>query len=369
MAAATSLDAPEGKRQQQQQQQQQPPAPQTVRPVPLCVDLMLSAAAGGAARSITHPLDTLKTIAIVFPKNDPRGGVDGTLRRAWNVAMTEGGVRGLYRGIGVAVLGAAPGIALYMSSYNFTKHTLSRDFGFREDSALVHLASGFCAEAASCVVWVPIDVIKERMQAQTTRVRHPYRSTFEAIEVCRRHEGLRGLYRGYFTTLGSFGPFSAIYFCIFEALQKRWKAQLDASSGGLLANPVLQYAVCGALANATACVATNPVEVVKVRMQVQRARNTWVPDPSATVAGEAATTVSSHPVKNRSSNGGIGAASPLSHHYRGFVDGARAVMREEGLFAFWRRGLMARICFTAPNAALTFGFYKLLKDKYFPGYN
>jgi hypothetical protein len=79
------------------------------------------------------------------------------------------------------------------------------------------------AEAVSCILWVPIDVIKERMQVQRLTTNTDalyYRSAPDAMRKIMAYEGLRGIYRGYGATLASFGPFSAFYFVFYEELKR-----------------------------------------------------------------------------------------------------------------------------------------------------
>lgn len=77
----------------------------------------------------------------------------------------------------------------------------------------------------SCILFVPVDVIKERMQIQkqmnisaagTSSSQVYYKSSLDAIRTIARAEGVRGVYRGYAATLMSFGPFSALYFTFYE---------------------------------------------------------------------------------------------------------------------------------------------------------
>jgi hypothetical protein len=53
------------------------------------------------------------------------------------------------------------------------------------------LTAGFAAEAFSCVLWVPIDVVKERLQVQSAlpqgHIR--YRSSFDALRTICLQEG------------------------------------------------------------------------------------------------------------------------------------------------------------------------------------
>lgn len=87
----------------------------------------------------------------------------------------------------------------------------------------------------SCVVFVPVDVIKERLQVQVSastsstgsklescKAALPvYKGSLDAlIQICRQ-EGLLGIYKGYGATLLSYGPFSALYFFLYEEVRKK----------------------------------------------------------------------------------------------------------------------------------------------------
>ena len=49
--------------------------------------------------------------------------------------------------------------------------------------------------------------------------KYHYESDLDAIRQIRKTEGIRGLYRAYFATVLSFGPFSALYFLFYENLK------------------------------------------------------------------------------------------------------------------------------------------------------
>lgn len=72
------------------------------------------------------------------------------------------------------------------------------------------------AETVSCILWLPIDVIKERMQVQSNLKIFDYKNTLDAISKIIKSEGVVGLYRAYGATIASFGPFSAFYFMFYE---------------------------------------------------------------------------------------------------------------------------------------------------------
>lgn len=88
---------------------------------------------------------------------------------------------------------------------------------------MAYLASGMIAEACCCIVFVPVDVVKERLQVQSINQQHGesnYTSSVNAASRIIKEEGLRGIYKGYFATVLSYGPFSAIYFALYEKVRR-----------------------------------------------------------------------------------------------------------------------------------------------------
>jgi hypothetical protein len=115
-------------------------------------------------RIFCHPIDTVK--ARLQASTASRQSFFGLLK-LHNLSLSH--VRGLYRGLGVSMLGSAPATCLYLTSYEVSKDSLQNIDVFRENPSLLYLGAGMLAEAFSCVLWVPIDVIKERMQVQVPR--------------------------------------------------------------------------------------------------------------------------------------------------------------------------------------------------------
>jgi hypothetical protein len=292
-----------------------------------------SSLSGVFSRILCHPLDTLKARvqASSPPSGAPGGGVFPVLR----TLLRAEGVLGLYRGFGVAVLGGVPASCLYFTTYEVAKARLGEGLGGALPPAARHFAAGMAAEAVSCVLYVPVDVVKERLQVRA--LRGGAGGAGGAAEFVLRGEGLRGLYRGYWATVGSFGPFSAIYFTLYEALRGR---ALAATAAAAAAPPPpqppppppphlpawLQAAVAGA-AGAGASLLTNPLDLVKLRLQVWRA------------------------------GGGAGAAGAP---YRGLWDGLRRVAREEGARGLLR-GAPVRMAFHAASTCVSMSLYEEFK--------
>jgi len=193
----------------------------------------------------------------------------------------------------------------------------------------------------SCTLWVPIDVIKERMQIQrmagTTGAPVAggtyYRNTIHAVRSILATEGLTGVYRGYTATLLSFGPFSALYFLFYEQFKATASSALHGADAPQQTLPFWASLGVGAAAGSCAAVVTNPLDLAKLRLQVQRA--------SATGA--------------RTDKTAFG--------YSGVGDALRAIARQEGGAALMR-GAGARVAFSAPMTAMSFALFESCKAQF-----
>jgi hypothetical protein len=294
-----------------------------------------------------------------------RSGGDSVVYRNWThglrvVARTEG-LRGLYRGLGPTMLGSMPASCLYFTTYDLVKSRLMQSEGTPFEEAMV---GGMTAELVSCLIWVPVDVIKERMQIQVfdparasasvsgsvigPRVepvpsapaagsaagspggRAPfYKDGGDAVRKILRSEGVTGLYRGYGATVLSFGPYSALNFMMYEQLKAMFEKRLDArpKKRHMAEMPTAVYVLCGSLAGATAALVTNPLDLVKLRLQVQR-------------------------------QGPYVQGSP--ERYRHMGDGLVKLWRREGLRGYLR-GAGARVAFSAPSAAVNLALFEELQ--------
>lgn len=130
--------------------------------------------------------------------------------------------------------------------------------------------TGFLADLAASVLYVPSEVLKTRLQLQG-RYNNPfffsgynYRSTWDAARTIARTEGVPALYSGYKATIVRDLPFSAIQFALYEQF-RRFALDATKSSDLSLGLEVLTAVSAGGIAG----VATCPLDVVKTRIQTQ----------------------------------------------------------------------------------------------------
>ncbi|KAI1286965.1 S-adenosylmethionine mitochondrial carrier protein [Halotydeus destructor] len=147
--------------------------------------LIAGGCAGVAVDTILFPLDTIKTRL-----------------QSEHGFIRAGGFNRIYAGLGSSLVGSAPNAAIFFLTYEGTKRTLSPHFSH---DTHVHMIAASFGEIAACCVRVPVEVVKQRTQAGQA-------SSWQNFQQALRSQGIRGLYRGYLTTVLREIPFSLIQF-------------------------------------------------------------------------------------------------------------------------------------------------------------
>jgi hypothetical protein len=193
----------------------------------------------------------------------------------------SGGIRELYRGFGWAVLAGIPSEVVYYVGYTECKRALLGTSLGATAPSMVFLASGAIADALSVLVSVPADVVSQRLQLQGVDAAGARERTGVqvAMDIIRR-EGALGLWRGTGATLAFFGPNSAVWWLTHEHAKTALSARSGAATGtpatisagsagdGIEAEPSNAVLVAsGALAGGVSTICTNPLDVVKTRLQ------------------------------------------------------------------------------------------------------
>ncbi|KCV70883.1 hypothetical protein H696_01830 [Fonticula alba] len=226
---------------------------------PLAISLISGGVAGTCVDIALFPLDTLKTRL-----QHPLG------------FQASGGFRGVYAGLGSAVLGSAPSGALFFMTYDLLRRRLAQVPGFQLEAGaaggparpnvLGHLVAASLGEVAACLVRVPTDNLKQNIQAAH------FASMRDGLAQLARGEGLRrGLFRGYASTIARDVPFTCVQFPLYDWLKRRaagWRAA-GLAGGDLRPEEILtgpEMALCGALAGATAAGVSTPLDVAKSRI-------------------------------------------------------------------------------------------------------
>uniref|UniRef100_A0A915I026 EF-hand domain-containing protein n=1 Tax=Romanomermis culicivorax TaxID=13658 RepID=A0A915I026_ROMCU len=272
---------------------------------------------------------------------------------------------------------------------------------------------GAMAGACGATAVYPIDLVKTRMQNQRNMTmvgEVMYKNSWDCFRKVIRHEGFVGLYRGLVPQLLGVAPEKAIKLATNDFVRDRFTRQ------GKI--PLWAEILAGSCGGASQVMFTNPVEIVKIRLQtageiqagprvslstifkdlglfglykgskacflrdipfsaiyfpVYAHAKTWTADVnghnnlpslfiSAFIAGvpAAGLVTPADVIKTRLQV----AARAGQTTYDGLVDCYRKILREEGWKAFWK-GTAARVFRSSPQFGVTLMVYELLQRVFY----
>ncbi|XP_050343664.1 calcium-binding mitochondrial carrier protein Aralar1 isoform X3 [Nymphalis io] len=273
---------------------------------------------------------------------------------------------------------------------------------------------GSIAGAVGASAVYPIDLVKTRMQNQRTGSfigEVAYRNSWDCFKKVIRHEGMFGLYRGLVPQLIGVAPEKAIKLTMNDLVRDKL---MDKKGNITLGGEIL----AGACAGASQVVFTNPLEIVKIRLQVageiagggkvrawsvvkdlglfglyKGAKACLLRDvPFSAIYFPAYAHVKAkfadengynHPLTLLAAGAiaGVPAASLVTPAdviktrlqvvarsgqttYNGVIDATRKIYAEEGARAFWK-GAVARVFRSSPQFAVTLVTYEILQRLFY----
>ena len=247
---------------------------------------LASALAAGCSKLILAPFDTIKTLqqhsrtsAAATPLSlvqatqailqRPRGVlelyVSRFLRHVLRFIIRISAFRflqfcfvfHLQAGIGVAVVGSMPSVGLYFGIYSFCKKTFQEwDPHPQRRTAYIALSAAIGNTIASASR-VPYEVVKQKLQTQV------YTSFGEAL----RDVSLKTLFPtgGITSQMLRDIPYAIVTLLTYEHLKHTWKPKAERRFEGV---PIRAWdLLVGGLACGVGSLATNPMDVIKTRLQ------------------------------------------------------------------------------------------------------
>ncbi|KAH9778164.1 mitochondrial substrate carrier family protein [Citrus sinensis] len=298
--------------------------------------------AGGFGEGMMHPVDTVKTriqSQAILSGSQNQKSISQMVRSVW----AADGLRGFYRGVTPGVTGSLATGATYFGFIESTKKWIEESHPSL-GGHWAHFIAGAVGDTLGSFVYVPCEVMKQRMQVQGTikswgsilmkdnicvksnlQMYGYYTGIYQAGSSIWREQGLRGLYAGYWSTLARDVPFAGLMVMFYEALKdlteygkQRWIPSLNS-----YVNISIEGLVLGGLAGGFSAYLTTPLDVIKTRMQVQ---------------GSTA-------------------------RYNGWSDAVRKIWMTEGMTGMFR-GSIPRITWYIPASALTFMAVEFLRDHF-----
>jgi len=138
-----------------------------------------------------------------------------------------------------------------------------RSVGVAVLESVYRFTLGSIAGATGATAVYPIDLVKTRMQNQRTGSyigELMYRNSFDCFKKVLRHEGFTGLYRGLVPQLVGVAPEKAIKLTMNDLMRDKMTAD------GKI--PLWGEVLAGACGGGSQVMFTNPLEIVKIRLQV-----------------------------------------------------------------------------------------------------
>ncbi|CAJ1958636.1 unnamed protein product [Cylindrotheca closterium] len=279
--------------------------------------------AGMIAKTATNPLERIKMLSQTGEHGLQSSGVLSLYR---SIIQNEG-IMGLWAGNGANLLRVFPAKAVVFSSNDmyqglFRKLTKTPE-GQNLAPFYAFFAGGFAGMSATACTY-PLDFARGRISGKLAQqgMNKEYNGIIRTVVVSVRDEGFLALYKGVTPTLIGALPYEGIKFGTVAFLERSFPTEEKTS-------PVRKM-VFGGLGGVMAGLITYPNDTIRRLLQLQGSRGT-------------------------------------NAEYAGYFDCVRKTYQAEGIARFYR-GMTINIIRMAPNAAVQFGSYELLKQltaKYF----
>ncbi|KAL9243296.1 hypothetical protein vseg_017201 [Gypsophila vaccaria] len=251
-------------------------------------EFMWGALAGGFGEGMMHPIDTVKTriqSQAILCGSQNQKSVLQMIRTVW----AADGLRGFYRGVTPGVTGSIATGATYFGFIESTKKWIDESHPSL-GGHWSHFLAGGMGDTLGSFIYVPCEVMKQRMQVQGTsnswnsiiskaetgkipgvQMYGYYNGIFHAGSSILKEQGPKGLYAGYWSTLARDVPFAGLMVMFYEALKdmtdyglKKWSGTPDYQL-----NNTLEGLLLGGVAGGLSAYVTTPLDVIKTRLQVQ----------------------------------------------------------------------------------------------------
>ena len=202
---------------------------------------------------ICQPFQVVSTNMMVSYKQGKPISMLSTIK----MIIQNEGLRGFYRGFKPATLKNIFGSAIYFACLEALKPKVKSNI--TSNPNFVNFISAAISRTIQMISVAPIYVMKTRFEVSGF---NKYSGIFDAVRKIKQEEGYSGFFRGLSTTLIKEVPYSALFYTTFDFTKKTLKkygivnTQVNSSCASLIAVAILT-------------VLTNPLEVIRTRLQYQ----------------------------------------------------------------------------------------------------
>eukprot|EP00980_Cylindrotheca_fusiformis_P004500 scaffold961_cov122-Cylindrotheca_fusiformis.AAC.8 len=279
--------------------------------------------AGMIAKTATNPLERIKMLSQTGEHGQKTSGIMNLYRSI----IKHEGIIGLWAGNGANLLRVFPAKAIVFSTNDMYQGLFRRLSGTPDGVKLAptfaFVAGGFAGMSASACTY-PLDFARGRISGKLAQEGKgkEYQGIIRTIVVSVKDEGFLALYKGVSPTLIGALPYEGIKFGTVGFLEKTFPAEENMTP--------LRKMCFGGLGGVAAGLVTYPNDTIRRLLQLQGSRGSKT-------------------------------------QYAGYFDCLKQIYKAEGIGRLYR-GVTINIIRMAPNAAVQFGSYELLKQstaKYF----
>ncbi|KAI0559181.1 Mitochondrial carrier [Gracilaria domingensis] len=193
------------------------------------------------AVSVTHPIDTLKTLKQASSSNVKRSSVT---------------IRSLYRGVLSNILKEAPNAAIYLATYELFKVALMSFAPLAAVPLFTMCLAGMLGDALGSIVRVPAEIVNKRLQLQLSS------NWYEAIrDAFLTDVGVQSTVTSWVAVLCRDVPYGGLQIAAYECVR------LIFAQHGY--TTLLFSVVAGAIAGLFASIVTTPADVLVTRLSTQ----------------------------------------------------------------------------------------------------
>lgn len=290
--------------------------------------------------------------------------------------IKQEGFFSLWKGNFTSVLHRFPYSAINFAVYESSREYMKENLCMKENVG-IRFISGALGGGIACVVCYPLDLIRTRLTIDASSVTHTSSSCVTTTALPKQKhgiistyqsivhtEGLRGLYRGVFISLGVCIPNLAVSFSAYGTIKDKLlhlETELfrNEEEDGL---NILGSLTSGALSGITSSLLIFPADLIRRRMQVrgllQTEKKYFNRLQNVTMNNVLVTNVSTTSSINQEIKANI-ASSEAHHASVKFIDEVLELWRKEGIRGFYR-GITPELLKVTPAVGITFCVYEVV---------
>jgi len=280
--------------------------------------------AGMIAKTATNPLERIKMLSQTG-EGGGRGGGGSALQLYRDILQREG-LQGLWAGNGVNLVRVFPAKAVVFSSHDVYQQHLQQWTGQTKLSGPWAFLAGGLAGMTATLVTYPLDFARGRIAGKLAEGagQKAYGGILSTVALTVKDEGPLALYKGVTPTLLGSMPYVGIQFGTVGILEVLFPHGGNQDDSTTQLSPAVRKMLFGGTGGVMAGLITYPNDTIRRLLQLQGSRGTTA-------------------------------------HYKGYFDCLQQTVRKEGVRRLYA-GLTINLIRMAPNTAVQFGSYEILKQ-------